>query len=90
MELYSTTHWKDERNQFWERLSSRERDVTALTCLSFTNLQIAARLEISTETVKSYLTKVLNKSGLRTKADLRVYFAGWDFSNWERRKDPYR
>jgi DNA-binding CsgD family transcriptional regulator len=81
---------KDDREQFWNSLSPREKDVTALTCLRFTNLQIAGRLQISIETVKSYIKQVLNKSGLKTKADLRVYFAEWDFSAWERRKDPYR
>lgn len=60
--------------------------MTALTCLRFTNPQIAARLGLSKETVKTYLQKVLNKLGLQSKADLRVVFAGWDFSAWERRK----
>lgn len=85
------TRTRDERKLFWDKLSAREQDVTALTCLRFTNSQIAGRLNISTETVKSYIERVLNKSvGLKTKADLRVFFAEWDFSAWERRKDPYR
>ena len=80
----------DERSKRWESLSSREQDVTALTCLRYTNPQIAARLGLSVGTVKSYLEKVLSKLGLQNKADLRVYFAGWDFSEFERRKDPHR
>jgi DNA-binding CsgD family transcriptional regulator len=80
---------QDERHQLWIRLSPREQDVTALTCLKYTNRQIAARLGISVETVRTYLVNVLNKLGLETKADLRVFFAGWDFDEWERRS-PYR
>jgi len=81
---------QDNRKLFWDKLSAREQDVTALTCLSFTNLQIAGRLNLSPETVKSYIKQVLNKSGFKAKSDLRVYFADWDFSAWERRKDPNR
>ena len=74
----------DERYQLWIRLSPREQDVTALTCLKYTNAQIAARLGLSKETVRTYLEKVMNKLDLQTKADLRVTFANWDFSEWER------
>jgi DNA-binding CsgD family transcriptional regulator len=76
---------KNELYQRWILLSPREQDVTALTCLKFTNRQIAARLDLSTETVKTYIQKVLNKLSLQSKADLRVTFANWDFSAWERR-----
>jgi DNA-binding CsgD family transcriptional regulator len=82
--------YSDEHYHLWIRLSPREQDVTALTCLKYTNAQIAARLGLSIETVRTYLDNALNKLSLQTKADLRVFFAGWDFSEWERRKDPYR
>jgi DNA-binding CsgD family transcriptional regulator len=80
----------DARRRRWDKLSPREKDVTALACLRYTNPQIAARLGISAGTVKSYLERVLSKLGLQNKADLRVYFAAWDFSEFERRKDPHR
>lgn len=80
----------DERYQRWIGLSPREQDVTALACLRYTNPQIAARLGLSVGTVRSYLEKVLNKLGLQSKADLRVFFAAWDFSEFERRQDPHR
>ena len=70
----------------WVSLSSREQDVTALTCLAYTNRQIAFRLGISVETVKSYLQNVLRKLGLHSKTDLRLLYANWDFSAW----DPQR
>jgi len=63
-------------------LSPREQYVTALTCLRYTNPQIAARLGLSVETVRTYLRKALNKLGLQNKADLRVLFASWDFSEF--------
>ena len=81
---HSTT---DELYQRWIMLSPREQEVTALTCLRYTNPQIASRLNLSIETVKTYLEKVLNKFGLKSKADLRVTFANWDFSEWEK---PHR
>src|SRR6185369_14029502 len=68
---------------FWINLSRREQEVTAYTCLRYTNPQIAARLGLSKETVRTYLEKVMNKLGIQTKADLRVAFANWDFSEWE-------
>lgn len=80
----------DERYKSWASLSPREQDVTALACLRYTNPQIAARLGLSVGTVRSYLEKALSKLGLQNKADLRVYFAAWDFSEFERRKDPHR
>jgi len=79
----------DERYYLWIRLSPREQDVTALTCLRYTNPQIAARLGLSKDTVRSYLDNALNKLNLQNKADLRVFFAGWDFSEWEHGKGPY-
>jgi len=81
---------EDKIWQFWNSLSRREKDVTALTCLGYTNPQIAARLNLSVETVRTYLGFAIHKLNLQKKADLRVFFAGWDFSEWERRKDPYR
>lgn len=82
------THYQntDKLYQRWLALSAREQDVTALTCLGYTNRQIASRLGLSTETVKSYMQNALNKFGLHSKTDLRVTFAGWDFSAWEYRR----
>ncbi len=76
----------NELYQWWIMLSPREQDVTALTCLKYTNSQIAAHLGLSIYTVNTYIEKVLTRFGLQSKADLRVVFANWDFSAWERRK----
>jgi DNA-binding CsgD family transcriptional regulator len=57
--------------------------VTALTCLGYTNRQIAARLVLSPETVKTHLRNVLRKFDLPTKAELRRALADWDFGDWD-------
>ena len=66
----------------WSALSSREQEVSALTCLNYTNRQIAAQLNISPETVKTHIRNALVKFNLRTKQDLKQSLAGWDFSAW--------
>ncbi|MCQ3935732.1 MAG: hypothetical protein DPW18_01670 [Chloroflexi bacterium] len=68
----------------WETLSSREKDVVALVCLEYTNSQIAARLNISPDTVKARLANVFRKFGIHKRSDLRLLLAHWDFSAWER------
>ncbi len=71
--------------QRWLSLSPREQDVSALTCLGYTNRQIAARLGISDETVKTHLQNTMVKFDLHGKSELRMTLAGWDFSAWETR-----
>ncbi len=68
----------------WEALSAREKDVVALVCLEYTNNQIAARLNISPDTVKARLGNVFRKFGVHKRSDLRLLLAHWDFSAWER------
>ena len=57
-----------------EILSDREREVTRLVALGYTNTEIAAELHISQKTVETHRAHVLAKLGLRTRADL-VRFA---------------
>lgn len=66
----------------WRSLSPREQDVAALTCLGYTNPQIAARLHISVETVKTHMRNTLVKFQLHSKAELRMVLSDWDFSEW--------
>ena len=66
----------------WRSITPREQDVAALACLGFSNREIAARLHISPNTVKSRLHNVLRKFNLHNRADLRVMLADWDFSGW--------
>lgn len=67
----------------WRTLSPREQQVAALICLNCTNRQIAARLVISPETVKTHVRNILHKFGLHSKVEMRQALADWDFSAWE-------
>ena len=71
--------------QYWERwqsLTPREQQVAALVCLNLTGRQVAARLVVSPETVKTHMRNVLRKFGLRSRSELRQALAGWDFKDW--------
>ena len=70
----------------WESLSPREKDVAALVCLGYTNREIAARLNISPETVKARLETALQKFHITKRTELRVLLANWDFSEYERQR----
>jgi DNA-binding CsgD family transcriptional regulator len=72
----------DELKRCWERLSGREQEVTALTCLGYTNRQMAARMGVSPDTVKGYMRQVLIKFHAHSKQELRLSLAQWDFSAW--------
>jgi DNA-binding CsgD family transcriptional regulator len=77
---------QDNLEQRWDSLSPREQDVSALACLGYTNQQIAVRLSISTETVKTHLHNALVKFNLHSRSELRLLLANWDFSRWERQE----
>ncbi len=66
----------------WHGLTPRQQQVAALACLNFTNRQIAARLGISPQTVKSHMRNLLHRFGLHSKMELRRTLADWDFSDW--------
>jgi DNA-binding NarL/FixJ family response regulator len=72
--------------QKWESLSPREKDVAGLVCLGYTNREIGARLSISPETVKDRLETTMNKFNITKRTQLRLLFANWDFSEWERQQ----
>ena len=70
--------------QHWQTLSPREQDVAALACLWYTNRQIAIRLSLSPETVKTHLHNAMLKFGLHSRSELHLRLAAWEFSAWER------
>jgi len=79
---------EDRLWECWESLTPREKQITALTCLGYTNRQIAYLLNVSPETIKARLRNVsykfsLNKFQVRTKSDLRLLLESWDFSGWD-------
>jgi len=74
----------DEGLHYWETLSPREQEVAALTCLGYTNAEIAKRLHIALPTVKTHIRNILRKFGLSNRTELQRLLSGWDFSEWER------
>jgi len=78
---------RDDQNELvrrWQSLSVREQQITALTCLGYTNGQIAVRLSISIETVKTHMRNLLVKFDLHGKAQVKKALEKWDFSEWEK------
>ena len=66
----------------WEKLTPHEQEITALTCLHFTNRQIAGRMHLSPNTIKTYVVRILIKFHVHSKVELRQVLANWDFSDW--------
>jgi RNA polymerase sigma factor (sigma-70 family) len=54
------------------RLTPRQQEVVRLTLRGHTNRQIADRLVISPETVKTHVRHALEKLGMRSKTELRM------------------
>jgi len=79
------THYYESEDLWrkWRSLTPREQDVAAQACLGFTNREIAARLNIAPDTVKSRLQNVLRKFNTHKRTDLRLMLADWDFSAWQ-------
>ena len=75
------------QGEYWESwlsLSPREQEIAALICLNYTSRQIASKLHISPETVKTHVERILLKFGVPDRNTLRVLLSGWDFSGWDR------
>jgi len=68
--------------QQWLSLTPRERDIAALACLGFSNNQMALRLGISLNTIKTHMRNVLSKFGVASRVKLRQKLENWDFSAW--------
>lgn len=66
----------------WKSLAPREKQVASLTCLGFTNDEIGRQMSISSNTVKTYVKKILSHFNLRSKIELRGCLEDWDFSDW--------
>lgn len=73
----------EENLRNWQTLTPREQQVVAMTCKNLTSQEIAERLYISPETVKSHIRNSTRKLGLRTKLELRQALVDWDFSAWD-------
>ena len=56
----------------WQRLTPREKQIALLTAQNLTNKEIAYKLTISPDTVKTHVRNALEKFNLSSKADLRL------------------
>lgn len=64
---------KKKRSNNPDLLSTREQEIVRLTILGFTNVQIAEKLFISTKTVESHKSNIMQKLNLKSKAELIQY-----------------
>ena len=60
-----------------ERLTPRERQILPLLAQGHTNRQIAAGLQLSTGTIKSYVERLLQKLGAASRAEAAARAATW-------------
>lgn len=70
--------------ELWQSLTPREQEIAALICLNYTSRQIASRLHISPETVKTHVEHILSKFGVADRNALRQLLGNWDFSAFGR------
>lgn len=68
-----------EKLRRWRDLSPREQEVAAFICLNYTNAEIAHRLVVSPQTIKTHVRSLLWKFGLNSKQELREALSEWDF-----------
>jgi DNA-binding CsgD family transcriptional regulator len=68
----------------WESLTPREKDVTALICLGYTDREICNRFAIAPGTVRTHITNLFKKFQVNSRHELRILLSEWDFSAWEK------
>jgi DNA-binding NarL/FixJ family response regulator len=59
------------------RMTPRERDIARLIALGMSNKEIAQRLNIAIDTVKSHVHNILEKLSLRSRVEVAVRTRGW-------------
>ena len=79
--IYSEQKQREKNKRFvWESLPEREREICAMICAEYTNKQIAEELKISINTVRSYSSSIYGKFAVKSRKELKLLLADWDFS----------
>lgn len=81
-DILASRQMVDKRILTWESLTSRQQEIVAMLCLSYSNPKIARRLGISVNAVKRHVQKILERFGVHDRIGLRQQLAHWDFSAW--------
>jgi DNA-binding CsgD family transcriptional regulator len=68
--------------QHWQSLTPRQRQVVALVCQGNSTRQVATRLDTSTSTIRSHLSRAMHKFSVHSQIALCRAVAGLDFSLW--------
>jgi DNA-binding NarL/FixJ family response regulator len=71
-------------SEIWTQLTPREQEVVALICLGYMNKEIADKLDIGVETVKTHVINVLRKFGANRRGQVQRLLMDWDFTAWDR------
>lgn len=72
----------------WDSLTPRQQDTAAYACLGYSNMEIAQKMSISVNTVKTHLRQVLQTFAVGSKRELEIILVSWDFSDWKK-QDPH-
>jgi DNA-binding NarL/FixJ family response regulator len=65
-----------DRNEPWQRLTPREREVLQQAALGLSNRQIGQELDIAEQTVKNHLSNAMRKLSIRDRTSAVVIALG--------------
>ncbi|MEO2482674.1 response regulator transcription factor, partial [Eggerthella lenta] len=63
----------EEEDRSYQQLSNRELEILQLLAKGFTNKEISEQIFLSVKTVEAHRSKIYQKLGLKTRADLVDY-----------------
>lgn len=66
----------------WESLSPRQKEVAILIEKGMTNEEIAKRLSISNETIKTHVANILRKFNVNEKSEVRHMLRVMKKNHW--------